>query len=235
MITGNFFKYKECCIYLIGIIIFINLSFILAFINLLQKIQIIYRIEKSKNKIMIDQFIERLKHDKANWTKFKNFFQEKEITAKTTLLKEGEIAQNLYFIKTGCLRLWFNNDGKDITFQFFFEHQAVSSIESFMNKQPSMFTLESIEPTSFISIKKEDFDTLNNHYPRMKEEFYNIILQRMENYARLFLSRIKDNPQKRYQDLVKDHPEIIKRIPQHYIASYLGITPISLSRIRNKK
>ncbi len=184
---------------------------------------------------MIDQFIERLKHDKANWPKFKDFFQEKEIAAKTTLLCEGEIAQNIYFIKKGCLRLWFNNDGKDITFQFFFEHKAVSSIESFMNKQPSMFTLESIEPTSLIVLKKEDFDTLNNHYPQMKEEFYKIILQRMENYARLFLSRIKDNPQKRYQDLLKNQPEIIKRIPQHYIASYLGITPISLSRIRNKK
>lgn len=62
-----------------------------------------------------------------------------------------------------------------------------------------------------------------------------MILQRMGNYAKLFLSRIKDNPRKRYDELLKNNPEIIQRIPQHYIASYLGITPISLSRIRNKK
>jgi len=62
-----------------------------------------------------------------------------------------------------------------------------------------------------------------------------ILFQRMGNYARLFLSRIKDNPQKRYEDLLKNHPEIIRRIPQHYIASYLGITSVSLSRIKNKR
>jgi len=59
--------------------------------------------------------------------------------------------------------------------------------------------------------------------------------QRLVFYQKLFLSRIKDNPQKRYEDLLKQRPEIVQRIPQHYIASYLGITPVSLSRIRNRR
>jgi hypothetical protein len=59
--------------------------------------------------------------------------------------------------------------------------------------------------------------------------------QRFRNYSNLFLSRIKDTPRERYEDLILNHPEIIKRVPQHYIASYLGITPTSLSRIRNRK
>jgi hypothetical protein len=54
-------------------------------------------------------------------------------------------------------------------------------------------------------------------------------------YQKLFLSRIKDNPQKRYEDLLEHYPQILQRVPQHYIASYLGITPVSLSRIRNRK
>lgn len=54
------------------------------------------------------------------------------------------------------------------------------------------------------------------------------MLQRFRNYTELFLSRIKDTPQERYMDLLNHHPQIIQRIPQHYIASYLGITPISL-------
>jgi CRP-like cAMP-binding protein len=61
------------------------------------------------------------------------------------------------------------------------------------------------------------------------------MFQRFKNYSQLFLSQIKDTPRERYEELIINHPEIIKRVPQHYIASYLGITPISLSRIRNRK
>lgn len=184
---------------------------------------------------MLDHLIYRLKQDKAHWDQLSCLFEEREIPAKTILLNEGEIAHQLFFIKKGCLRLWFNNDGKDITFQFFFEKQAVSSIESFLSGQPSQFTLESIEPTTVVAVSKDGFNTLCDLYPDLKNELQKITFQRMGNYAMLFLSRIKDNPQKRYNELVKNNPEIIRRVPQHYIASYLGITPISLSRIRNKK
>lgn len=184
---------------------------------------------------MLAHLIDRLKRDQSNWNKFSEFFFENEIPAKTVLLREGEIAQNIFFITKGCLRLWFNNDGKDITFQFFFENQAVSSFESFLGHQPSLFSLESIEPTTVVTLSKKGFDTLYNHYPDLKDEFQKITLQRMGHFGRLFLSRIKDNPQKRYHELLINDPEILQRVPQHYIASYLGITPISLSRIRNKK
>lgn len=62
-----------------------------------------------------------------------------------------------------------------------------------------------------------------------------VTFKRLVFYQNLFLSRIKDSPQKRYQELIKKHPKIIERVPQHYIASYLGITPVSLSRIRNRR
>jgi CRP-like cAMP-binding protein len=184
---------------------------------------------------MLDQLLYQLRQDKTKWDKLAHLLKEREIPVKTTLLNEGEIAQYLYFVKRGCLRLWFNNDGKDITFQFFFEKQTVSSIESFLGGQPSLFSLESIEPTTVVVISKEGFDILLNQYPEIKNGFQKIILERMGNYAKLFLSRIKDNPPKRYYELLKHSPEIIQRVPQYYIASYLGITPISLSRIRNKK
>jgi len=184
---------------------------------------------------MIDKLISVIKRDKKNWAKFQKAFTEKEIAAKSVLLQEGEIADNIYFIKKGCLREWFNKDGKDITFQFFFEGQPVASIDSFMSHKPSLFTIESIEPSIVISIGKEDFTELFITYPEFKDRFQDFIFHRFRNYGQLFLSRIKDSPQERYEDLIKNHPEIIKRVPQHYIASFLGITPISLSRIRNRK
>jgi len=165
----------------------------------------------------------------------KRICHQREFATKTVLLEEGEISKNIYFIKKGCLREWFNKDGKDITFQFFVEGQAVASIDSFINNKPSLFTIESIEPSILLSLNKSDFEELLATYPKFQVEFQNLIFQRLSNYTQLFLSRIKDTPEERYKDLMHSHPEIIKRIPQHYIASFLGITPISLSRIRNRK
>ena len=178
--------------------------------------------------------IEKIIEDLEKRKKFQERFTEKEIPSKTVLLNEGEISTNIYIIKNGCLREWFNKDGKDITFQFFFEGQPVASIDSFMNQEPSIFTIESVEPTTYLSISKVEFEKLLDTYSEFKDGLMDFIYQRFRNYEQLFLSRIKDTPQERYKDLIKNHPEIIKRAPQHYIASFLGITPTSLSRIRNR-
>lgn len=163
---------------------------------------------------------------------YPHLLKERHIDAKTTLLREGEISHYMYIIREGCLRLWFNKNGRDITFQFFFENQAVSSMESFMNGIPSLFYMESIEPSRVIAIHKDDFDLLLKGKPGMKEAFQKILLLRLENYTRLFLSRIKDSAGERYIELIERYPQIAERVPQHYIASYLGITPVSLSRLK---
>jgi CRP-like cAMP-binding protein len=170
--------------------------------------------------------------DPAKWDRCKGFFEVQTIPARTSLLREGEVARTMYFVKQGCLRLWFNKDGKDITFQFFMEGSGVSSIESFLRGQPSLFSLESVEPTTVVTVSRAHWDRLHEIYPQLRERFVQVALRRMEDYGRLFLSRIKDSPAERYQALVREHPEMVRRIPQHFIASYLGITPVSLSRIR---
>jgi CRP-like cAMP-binding protein len=184
---------------------------------------------------MFEQIIDKIKKDKSTWSQFQDSIIERQIAARTILLREGETSNHAHFIKTGCLREWFNKDGREITFQFFFEGQAVASIDSFLNNQPSLYTIESIEPSDIISISKDRFEKFCQLSPEFKEGFQELMYQRFRNYANLFLSRIKDSPRERYEDLILNHPEIIKRVPQHYIASYLGITPISLSRIRNRK
>lgn len=184
---------------------------------------------------MFDDLIKTLNKNKANWEMLNNLLIERDIRPKTILLKEGEVSNSIFYIKKGCLRMWFNKDGKDITFQFFFERQAVASIESFLNKQPSHFYIESVEPSTVVILDKVNFDLLNKKDPAIEMHIHKILLHRFGNYAKLFLSRIKDTPQERYEDLIRNNPEIVKRIPQHYIASYLGISPISLSRIKNRR
>lgn len=184
---------------------------------------------------MIDELINSIKGDRENWDKFGDIFMERKIGSKTVLLNAGEIAKYVHFIKNGCLREWYNKDGKDITFQFFMEGQPVASIDSFLSGEPSLFSIESIEPSTIISVRKDDIEKLLAVYPNLKDKFQQFIYQRFRNYSQLFLSRITYSPKERYEDLLKHKPEILKRIPQHYIASFLGITPVSLSRIINKK
>lgn len=155
--------------------------------------------------------------------------------AKTVLLRERAIADRLYLIRRGCLRLFFLKDGKEITFQFFFEGDFVGSFDSLYRRTPSLFALETIEPAEVVGIGRDDFYDLLESVPRLRVFYEEKLIDRFHVYQQLFLSRIKNTPQERYEELIREHPAIVRRIPQHYIASYLGITPVSLSRIRNRR
>ncbi|MEQ7801974.1 Crp/Fnr family transcriptional regulator [Pedobacter sp. ASV1-7] len=167
--------------------------------------------------------------------KFKHLFKRQEVPAKTILLQEGKISRTMFFIEKGCLRTSVNVNGKDITTQFFFEEDKISSIESFRTNQPSLYSIESIEPCVLQTISQNDFQSILENSPEMKEEIQEHLFRRLIQSQKLFFSFLKNTPQQRYQELVKKQPQIIQRIPQHYIASYLGITSVSLSRIRNRR
>lgn len=169
------------------------------------------------------------------WKSFSPYFKRQEVPSKTILLEEGKISRTMFFIEKGCLRTWVNNDGKEITTQFFFEGDSVSSIESFRTNQPSLYSIESIEPCILQTISQNDFQNVLENSPEMKKEIQEHLFRRLIQSQQLFYSYLKNNPQKRYEELIEKHPEILQRVPQHYIASYLGITSVSLSRIRNRR
>jgi len=163
--------------------------------------------------------------------KYQHLFEEITISAKTILLHEGEISQRIFFVKQGALRLWANHNGVDTTFRFCFENEAASS---FLGSEPSIFTIESIETSTIMVVKVKDFVLLLDENPEYKDILLNLLLRRLNDYGKLFLSRITKKPEERYLELMNNNPEILLRVPQHYIATYLGITPVSLSRIRNR-
>lgn len=171
------------------------------------------------------QMIERLKN---------NFIRE-EFPARALLVKEGTVAKKLFFIETGCSRCWFNSDGKEVTFQFLFEDSFASSMETIMTGSPSWYSVETLEPTVVYSVGVEEFKKKRAAIPGVQEFYYSYIEKRLLLYQQLFVSRIKDSPEQRYRELIDKHPQVILRVPQHYIASFLGITSVSLSRIRNRR
>lgn len=170
-----------------------------------------------------------------DWEKFSHYFKQQEVPAKTILLQEGQISKTMFFIEKGCLRTWINNDGKEITTQFFFEGDSVSSIESFRANQPSLYSIESLEPCILQTISQEDFQNIIRNSAELKEELEEHLFRRLFQSQQLLYSFLKNNPQKRYEELMERHPHIVQRVAQHYIASYLGITSVSLSRIRNRR
>ncbi|BDD06752.1 Crp/Fnr family transcriptional regulator [Aureibacter tunicatorum] len=164
-----------------------------------------------------------------------NQFQRKQYKARELLLQEGEVSKYIYYIEKGVLRLWFNNQGKDVTFQFFIEGECLSSLESFRWGEPSMYSIETVEASEVLLMDKPTFKQLIESTQERKDAVEEHVYERMVCFQKLFLSRIKDSPQQRYETLLNEKPELIRRIPQHYLASYLGVTSVSLSRIRNRK
>lgn len=154
--------------------------------------------------------------------------------AKEVLLAAGDTASSIFLVKSGCVRAWYNADGKDITLQFFMAGQPVASFESLVNRTPSQYTLEVVVPSEIDIIRGEEFRHWLETHPEHHLDGMRFAMQRVASYQSLFLSRITQNPQQRYEALLREHPEIVRQIPQQYIASYLGITPVSLSRIRSR-
>lgn len=186
---------------------------------------------------VFDQLRHKFPLDDATWSAYTSCFQRMDVPARTVLLHEGEVSRKLFLIEKGCIRVWFNNDGKDVTFQFFFENQPVASIESFRKEHPSPITIEAIEPCVLWVIEKEDLDRIIaeiSAMPVLRDAFIDAIFERTFDYMKHFFSFIKDTPTQRYLHLLKEKPQVVQRVPQHYIASYLGVSTVHLSRIKSK-
>jgi CRP-like cAMP-binding protein len=186
---------------------------------------------------MLFHFRDKFPQLKPYLDKYLEFLKRLEVPAKTVLLEERKVSQNYIYIEKGCVRAFFNNNGEAKTVQFFFENEGLTSFESFINNSPSLLTIETIEPSVVHLLPKKYVTELVKELVN-EPEFTQLILQvsagRQMHYMNEFFSFIRDTPEQRYQNLLNDRPHIIQRVPQHYIASYLGVTTVHLSRIKSK-
>jgi len=170
-----------------------------------------------------------------HWPELQTLFVPEQFPKGSRLLDEGNISTEIFIVLSGALRLWHNDNGRDITLQFFFENQMVSSFESFYLGKKSGFSIEAIEDTTVLKLSKSHFDEIRQNYPAIEASVTKLICERFIEYRNIFFSQIQHSPEQRYQELVENNPEIIDRVPLHFVASYLGMTPVSLSRIRKRK
>ncbi len=187
---------------------------------------------------MQKQIIESIKSfvplNKVEEESFANILEIKQFKKKEFLLKEGQICNKVSFINSGSMRLFYNVDGLENTVQFFFSDSWYTDYASFLTTQPTSENLQALENCEVVQFKKDDLYQLFNQFP-----IFERVGRVMAENAFLSLSRLNqmltnEEPEERYLNLFKTRPEIVERIPQHYIASYLGIKPESLSRIRKR-
>lgn len=154
---------------------------------------------------------------------------------KTKLLTEGEICQYTVFVNKGCLRSYsVNNKGAEHIIQFAFEDNWISDLYSYVAESPSLLTIESIEDSELLLFYKGDLENLYNKVP-MLERWMRLLLQNAYvALQRRLNASLSITAEERYAELFYSHPDIASRVPLIHIASYLGITPESLSRIRRQ-
>ena len=151
------------------------------------------------------------------------------------LLKPGEQCEHYYFIDKGLLRAYMKYGGKEITTWINPENEITTSIRSMSNNEPSREYIQALEDCDLIVIPFESLRYLYDHHPVMNQ-IGRIVLEQYYGDAedRAFVSRIP-NAEMRYNHFLQSRPELANRVPSKYIASYLGMTEETLSRLRRKK
>lgn len=161
-------------------------------------------------------------------------FEKITLSKNDFLLTEGKVCRHLYFLEKGALRGFYNLDGKEITHWFGFEKDFVTSFHSFITQEPAVENIQLIEGSILWSISKEKLTQLFNEYHEI-ERLMRIAYEKY--YIRLeerFVNAQFKTAGERYENLLQHTPHIIERVPLGYIASYLGISQETLSRIRGK-
>ncbi len=161
-------------------------------------------------------------------------FVFRQVPKKYKLVEEGKIANELYFVLKGLIRLYYTKDGEEITGFIFKENLFGSSYDSFLRQTPSIQTLETLEDSEILVITKEKMEMLYETVPKVNVLTRKVAEQRFINSQMILSSFILDSPEERYRKFEMQNKDLLQRVPQHIIASYLGITHVSLSRIRKR-
>ncbi|OAD90724.1 cyclic nucleotide-binding protein [Aequorivita soesokkakensis] len=150
------------------------------------------------------------------------------------LLREGQVCRDSYFVIEGCVRKYYIIDGDERTTAFYVEDESIASLQSYTNKTPANHYFECVEDCRLAVLNYEKEQELFKRVPKyealcrmsMEGDFG----EQQEALAKFMTS----SPEERYKNLLETRPDLIQRVPQYHLASYLGVKPESLSRIRKR-
>jgi CRP-like cAMP-binding protein len=150
------------------------------------------------------------------------------------LLREGQVSRDSYFVIKGCVRKYYIIDGEERTTEFYVEDESVASLQSYKNKTPANHYFECVEDCRLAVLNYEKEQGLFKRVPK----YESLCRMTMENdfaeQQEVLAKFITSSPEERYKNLLETRPDLLQRVPQYHLASYLGVKPESLSRIRKR-
>jgi CRP-like cAMP-binding protein len=181
---------------------------------------------------LADKNVELSEDQFIKWT---SAFVEKKVKKHEFLLNEGEVSRHIFFTVKGCLRLYaVDNKGKEHIMQFAPENWWVGDIESSTGNAPSSYFIDALEDSDVLAMDTDLWAKIMNEILPLALLFQRLMQNRQTSSQKRIINSMSATSEQRYLDFMKTYPSLAQRIPQHMIASYLGITPESLSRIRKQ-
>jgi CRP-like cAMP-binding protein len=168
------------------------------------------------------------------WQDIARYFKEKKLAKNEYLFREGQTSQHIYFICSGLIRNYYLKDGVEVTRHFALENELLSAYVSFLTQTPTLENVHTLEDCELLEISYDDLQRIYTLYPvwgnffrQLLEKVYIETTKRIEGF-------ICKTAEERYIDLITRRPYLVQRVSLQHLATYLGITPVSLSRIRKK-
>ena len=183
----------------------------------------------------LKRYLEKYTHLPSNeWEIISQAFAKREFVKNEIILQEGKICRNFYFLENGLLRYFYNIDGNEVVKTFTFPPSCFTSEASFINQRPANENIQAIKDSTVWQVNYEQymrFKKLNSW-----NKFTDGLLNEFDKYLKLMIVHLKtQTPEERYLWLTESFPKsLLQQIPQKYMASFLGIAPQSLCRIKNK-
>ncbi|SMC98265.1 Crp/Fnr family transcriptional regulator [Pedobacter nyackensis] len=168
-------------------------------------------------------------------SQFESLLVKRHLKKGAFFISEGKFSKEVAFINTGILRSFYTTEsGEEMTYCISFPNALMTAYSAFITGMPTIENIQAIADSELLIIQKHDIDKLQESSPNWIR-FSKIIaeLQYLELEKRLFVFQ-KDKAKKRYIDLLENQPDYVQQIPLQYLASYLGITPRHLSRLRKE-
>ncbi len=163
-----------------------------------------------------------------------NYFEEKTLKKKAFLLQDDKVCDFIAFISEGSIRHFHIKDGAEKTCDISFDNSWVTDFQSFTYDTVAKMNLQAMEVTKVFVIKKRNLYNLYKECSKY-ETFGRLMTEQVAMRAtEIAMSLSSDKPEERFQNLIKKQPDLFQRVPQKYIANFLGVSPESLSRIRNR-
>jgi CRP-like cAMP-binding protein len=161
---------------------------------------------------------------------------ERKIRRRQFILQENDVCRHFTFVSAGCLKMYgVDKKGYEHNLQFAAENDWIADIGSLHKERPSQLFIEAVEPSVILQLSKADLWYLYSHHPKFDRNFRVIIENKFVELQTRVLQNISSTAQERYETFLEQYPELSGRLPNTQIASYLGITPEFLSKIRRER